>query len=194
MIMVWLKNIRDRTLSPKAPVISGRSNKVGKIDFDDIIFVPAQLTKRPVDYFRERIESKTVIGKSSKRPLELDTPIFFAAMSFGALSKEAKIAIAKASTILGTATNTGEGGMLPEERKYARFLISQYSTGRFGVDDKYLKSADAIEIKIGQGAKPGQGGLLPGHKVTEEIAKVRKIPRGKPVHSPPFHPDKHPKT
>lgn len=187
--MVWLHDIRKRALSPKAPMISGRSNKAGKIDFNDIIFVPAQLTKRPVDYFRERIESKTVIGKSSKRPLELDIPIFFAAMSFGALSKEAKIAIAKASTILGTATNTGEGGMLPEERKYARFLISQYSTGRFGVDDKYLKSSDAIEIKIGQGAKPGQGGLLPGHKVTEEIAKVRKIPLGKPVHSPPSHPD-----
>lgn len=187
--MVWLKNIRDRALSPKAPVISGRSNKAGKIDFDDIVFVPAQLAKRPVDYFRERIESRTVIGKKSKRPLKLDIPIFFAGMSFGALSKEAKIAIAKASTMLGTATNTGEGGMLPEERKYARSLIVQYSTGRFGVDEKYLKSSDAIEIKVGQGAKPGQGGLLPGYKVTEEIAKVRKLPPGKPVHSPPFHPD-----
>jgi glutamate synthase domain-containing protein 2 len=187
--MMWLQDIRDRALSPKAPVTSGRSNKMEKILFDNLVFVPAQLSKRPIDYFRERIETKTVIGKNSKRPLVLETPIFFAAMSFGALSKEAKIAIARASTTLGTATNTGEGGMLPEERKHARLLISQYSTGRFGVDNAYLKSADAIEIKIGQGAKPGQGGLLSGEKVTKDIAKVRKVPVGKPIHSPPYHPD-----
>jgi glutamate synthase domain-containing protein 2 len=187
--MPWLNSIRDRTLAPKAPVLSGRSNKTGKLDFDELVFVPAQLTKRPVDYFREKIESKTVIGKDSNRPMILETPIMFAAMSFGALSKEAKIVLAKASTILGTAANTGEGGMLPEERKYSRLLVAQYSTGRFGVDDAYLKSADAIEIKIGQGAKPGQGGLLPGDKVTKDIAKVRKVLAGKPVHSPPFHSD-----
>jgi glutamate synthase domain-containing protein 2 len=187
--MMWLQDIKDRTLSPKALVSSGRSNKMGKLDFDELVFVPAQLSKRPVDYFREKIETRTTIGKNSKKPLIIDMPIFFAAMSFGALSKEAKIALAKASTILNTATNTGEGGMLPEERKYARLLIAQYSTGRFGVDSEYLKSADAIEIKIGQGAKPGQGGLLPAEKVTEEIARTRKVPVGKPIHSPPFHPD-----
>jgi glutamate synthase domain-containing protein 2 len=108
--------------------------------------------------------------------LKIKTPIIIAAMSFGALSKEAKIALAKASKIAGTATNTGEGGMLPEERKNADILIAQYSTGRFGVDEKYFKNADAIEIKIGQGAKPGQGGLLPGEKVTADIAKIRKVP------------------
>ncbi len=187
--MLWLEDIRDRASAKKAPVLSGRSNKMGRISFDDLVFVPAQLNKRPVDYFREKIESRTVIGKNSNRPMVLDTPIFFAAMSFGALSKEAKIAIAKASTALGTATNTGEGGMLPEERKNARMLIAQYSTGRFGVDSKYLKSADAVEIKVGQGAKPGQGGLLPGDKVTRDIARLRKIPFGKSVHSPPYHPD-----
>ncbi len=187
--MMWLQDIRDRALSSKAPTTSGRSNKMEKILFEELVFVPAQLSKRPVDYFRERIETKTIIGKNSNRPLVLETPIFFAAMSFGALSKEAKIAVAKASTVLGTATNTGEGGMLPEERKYARLLVAQYSTGRFGVDNAYLKSADAIEIKIGQGAKPGQGGLLPGYKVTEDIAKVRKVQVGKPIHSPPYHPD-----
>ncbi|MCK4497228.1 MAG: FMN-binding glutamate synthase family protein [Candidatus Aenigmarchaeota archaeon] len=187
--MMWLQDIRDRALSSKAPTTSGRSNKMEKILFEELVFVPAQLSKRPVDYFRERIETKTIIGKNSNRPLVLETPIFFAAMSFGALSKEAKIAVAKASTVLGTATNTGEGGMLPEERKHARLLVAQYSTGRFGVDNVYLKSADAIEIKIGQGAKPGQGGLLPGYKVTEDIAKVRKVQVGKPIHSPPYHPD-----
>jgi glutamate synthase domain-containing protein 2 len=187
--MVWIQDIKKRTLSPNAPTLAGRSDKINRSLFNDLIFVSGGLSKRPVDYFREKIDSKTAIGRSSAKPLELDTPILFAAMSFGALSKEAKIAIAKASTILGTADNTGEGGMLPEQRKYAKRLIAQYSTGRFGVDEKYLKSADAVEIKIGQGAKPGQGGLLPGHKVTEEIAKVRKVPVGKPVHSPPFHAD-----
>lgn len=111
------------------------------------------------------------------------------AMSFGALSKEAKIALAKGATIAGTSTNTGEGGVLPEERQNAKTLIIQYSTGRFGITEEILKKADAIEIKIGQGAKPGQGGLLPADKVTEEIARVRNVPMGKDVHSPPAHPD-----
>ncbi len=112
-------------------------------------------------------------------------------MSFGALSKSAKIALAKASTIAKTMTNTGEGGMLPKERKSAKLLIAQYSTGRFGVDEQYLKSADAIEIKMGQGAKPCQGGLLLAEKITPEIAKIRKVKLGQDIHSPPAHPDIH---
>lgn len=166
-----------------------RSRLAGRITFEDLVFVPAQLASRPVDYFREKISSETVIGKTSKKPLRLSVPVMVAAMSFGALSQEAKVALAEASSIAGTCTNTGEGGMLPKERKAARLLIAQYSTGRFGVDEKYLKSADAVEIKIGQGAKPGQGGLLPAQKVTREIAKLRKVPFGKPIHSPPYHPD-----
>jgi len=110
-------------------------------------------------------------------------------MSFGALSKESKIALAKASTLAETADNTGEGGMLPEQRKEAKILIAQYSTGRFGVDEKYLKSADAIEVKIGQGAKPGQGGLLPKEKITDEIAEIRKVDKNNSLHSPPRHLD-----
>ena len=185
----WVLDIKKRAATDKAPVSSGRSTKFGKISFEDLIFVPAQLAKTPVDYFRDEISSETIIGKTSKYPLKLKTPILVAAMSFGALSKEAKIAIAKGSALSGTVDNTGEGGMLPEEREAAKLLIAQYSTGRFGVDEEYLKSADAIEIKIGQGAKPGQGGLLPAHKVTEEIAKVRKVPMDADVHSPPYHPD-----
>ena len=106
------------------------------------------------------------------------------AMSFGALSKEAKIALAKASKMAGTIANTGEGGMLPEEREFAKFLTIQYSTGRFGITEEILKKADAIEIKIGQGAKPGMGGLLTKEKLTEEIAKIRNVETGKDVHSP----------
>jgi len=110
-------------------------------------------------------------------------------MSFGALSKEAKIALARASRIAGTIANTGEGGMLKEEREEAQFLIVQYSTGRFGITEDILKKADAIEIKIGQGAKPGAGGYLPKEKVTAEIAKVRGVKQGIDIHSPPYHPD-----
>jgi len=185
----WIVDIKQRALSGKPLVSGGRSNKLNKINFEGLVFIPAQLAKRPVDYFRDEINSETIIGKRSKKPLKLKTPIMVAAMSFGALSKEAKITLAKASSMAGTCTNTGEGGMLPEERKNAKILIAQYSTGRFGVDEKYIKSADAVEIKIGQGAKPGQGGLLPGFKVTKEIAEVRKISAGKDVHSPPAHPD-----
>ncbi|RLE09286.1 MAG: FMN-binding glutamate synthase family protein [Candidatus Aminicenantes bacterium] len=182
-----LKQVLDRTKG--VPKASGRSDKFGRISFDDLVFLPAQLAKKPVDYFREEISTKTIVGKNSKRPLELDTPIVFGAMSFGALSREAKIVLAKASTITGTMANTGEGGMLPEEREFAKKLIVQYSTGRFGITEKVLKKADAIEIKIGQGAKPGQGGLLPKEKLTEEIAKIRNVPLDKNVHSPAYHPD-----
>lgn len=171
------------------PVSGGRSNKLGKITFDDLVFVPAQLSKRPVDYFKEKISSRTLLGRLSKKPIEIETPIVIGAMSFGALSRESKIALAKASTLAGSIENTGEGGMLPEEREFSKKLIIQYSTGRFGISEEVLKKADAIEIKIGQGAKPGQGGLLKKEKVTEEIARIRKVPMGEDVHSPAYHPD-----
>ena len=183
----WLKAIQDRV--KKVPISSGRSNKWGKISFKDLVFVPAQLNKRPVDYYREEILTKTIIGKNSKKPIELETPIVIGAMSFGALSKEAKIALAKASTLAKTMENAGEGGMLPEEREFSKFLIVQYSTGRFGITDEVLKKADAIEIKIGQGAKGGMGGFLPREKVTEEIAKIRKVEKDKDLHSPAYHLD-----
>jgi len=183
----WVKEIKKRVKG--IPISSGRGNKFGKISFDDLVFVPAQLAKRPVDYYKEKISSKTIVGKNSKKPIEIENPIIFGAMSFGALSKEAKIVLAKASTLAGTIENTGEGGMLPEEREFSKRLIIQYSTGRFGITEEILKKADAIEIKIGQSAKPGQGGLLPAGKVTEEIARIRNIPLGKDVHSPASHPD-----
>jgi glutamate synthase domain-containing protein 2 len=185
----WVSEVKQRALTGKPPVSGGRSNKLGKVSFDDLVFIPKQLTGRPVDYFREEIISETIIGKFSKHPLKLKIPIMVGAMSFGALSKEAKIALAKGASLAGTSTNTGEGGMLPEERENANILIVQYSTGRFGITDEVLKAADAIEIKIGQGGKPGQGGLLPADKVTEDIAKIRNVPMGKDIHSPPAHPD-----
>jgi len=189
MVDEWLNEIRERALLGKAPISSWRSNKTGKIGFDNLVFIPSQLSIIPIDYFRENIISETIIGKNSEKPLKLKIPIMISAMSFGALSKEAKIALAKASSLVGTAANTGEGGMLPEERKNAKLLVAQYSSGRFGVDEEYIKKADAIELKFGQSAKPNQGGLLPKDKVTEEIAKIRKVPLGQDIHSPPYHPD-----
>lgn len=185
--MDWLKEIQNKT--KKIPSQAGRSKKWGQISFDDLVFLPAQLAKRPVDYYREEISSKTIIGKQSKKPVEIKTPIVIGAMSFGALSREAKTALAKASTLAGTMENTGEGGVLPEEREFSEKLIIQYSTGRFGIREEILKKADAIEIKIGQGAKGGMGGNLPAVKVTEEIAKLRGIELGKDVHSPAYHLD-----
>jgi glutamate synthase domain-containing protein 2 len=182
-----IREIQKRTKA--VPISGGRGNKFGKISFDDLVFVPAQLSKRPMDYYREKIHAGTVLGKYSKKPIKIEAPIIMGAMSFGALSKEAKIALAKASRIAGTIANTGEGGVLTEEREFARFLIVQYSTGRFGISEEILKKADAIEIKIGQGAKPGMGGLLPKEKITPEIAKIRNVPLGKDVRSPAYHPD-----
>jgi len=183
----WIKEIQKRI--DQVPISSGRSLKWGKINFEDLVFLPAQIYKRPVDYYKEKIISKTIIGKLSKKPIEIETPVIIGAMSFGALSREAKTVLAKASAMAGTIENTGEGGMLPEEREFSKKLIVQYSTGRFGIDESVLKKADAVEIKIGQGAKGGMGGLLPKEKVTDEIAEIRKIEKGKDVHSPAYHLD-----
>lgn len=128
-------------------------------------------------------------GRYAERPLKLKAPIIVGAMSFGAISREAKIAVAKAASRLGIAVNSGEGGIIPEERENASLLIAQYASGRFGINARSLQSADAVEIKIGQGAKAGQGGLLMGEKVTAEIAAVRGIPVGTDAVSPARHLD-----
>lgn len=158
--------------------------------FDDLIILCAQTSRPPIDHYREPCNTETIIGtRFAEKPLRLKAPILIGAMSFGAISKEAKIAIAKAASKIGIAVNTGEGGMLPEERENASILISQYASGRFGVSARYLQVSDAIEIKIGQGAKSGQGGLLLGEKVSEEIASIRGIPVGTDAISPARHLD-----
>jgi len=188
---LFVSEIQRRAITGK-PIVSGGRATVTfpQFSWNNIIFLASQLNfeKPLVDYFREKIETDVVLG-IEPRTIELKKPILFAALSFGAISDQAKIAIARASARLGIATNTGEGGMLPEERKEAKLLIAQYSTGRFGVNDDYLQKADAIEIKIGQSAKAGQGGILPADKVTERIAKIRKVPVGKAIYSPPRHLD-----
>lgn len=158
--------------------------------FDELVILPAQTSRPSIDKYREPCNTKVVIGdRYAENPLKLDTPIMGAAMSFGAVSLETKIAIAKGTAMAGTATNTGEGGMHPEERKHAKLLTAQYASGRFGVSSKYLNSADSIEIKIGQGAKAGMGGHLLGEKVSEDIAEIRGIPPGSDALSPSRHMD-----
>jgi len=185
----WINQIERRAVSSSVPVASGRSGRVMDYSWSDIGFLPAQLSTRPVDYFTETIGTEIILGPKTAKPLTSSWPIMFAAMSFGALSREAKTVLAKAAKRLNVPANTGEGGTLPEELKYAKPLIIQYSTGRFGITEALLKKADAIEIKIGQGAKGGQGGFLPKAKITDEIARIRMISKDKDAHSPAYHPD-----
>ena len=159
-------------------------------DFDDLVVIPAQVSRPPIDKYREPCGTDVVLGdRFAENPIKIDTPIMIGAMSFGALSKEAKMALAIGSSLAGTITNTGEGGMLPEERELADKLIAQYASGRFGVSADYLKKGDAIEIKIGQGAKSGMGGHLLGEKVTAEVSRIRNIPEGSDALSPARHMD-----
>jgi glutamate synthase domain-containing protein 2/nitrite reductase/ring-hydroxylating ferredoxin subunit len=155
---------------------------------DDIVFKPAQLARLPL-LDHEPVDTSVVLGTRSAKPLRLAIPLFVSHMSFGALSVEAKVALAKGSRLAGTAIGSGEGGMHPRERAEAGAYIFEMASGYFGWTEEAIAAADAIEIKIGQGAKPGLGGLLPGPKVIGEIAAVRGLPEGQDAHSPARFPD-----
>ncbi|MDR3633451.1 MAG: FMN-binding glutamate synthase family protein [Isosphaeraceae bacterium] len=158
--------------------------------FDDLTFVPGTLTRIPLEGYRERCETKTVLGtRFAREPLELDIPLMVTGMSFGALSKNAKTALARGANRAGTSTTTGDGGMLDVERSESRVLIYEVLPSRYGINVQHLRQADAIELTIGQGAKPGTGGLLLGSKVSEEIARLRDLPPGVDQRSPCRHPD-----
>jgi len=156
--------------------------------YDDLVFRPGQVAMPPL-LGEVPVDTSTVLGSRAKRPLALDIPIFVSHMSFGALSAEAKEALAKGATMAGTAIASGEGGAHPRERDNAARYIFEMASGYFGWNDENIKAADAIEIKIGQGAKPGLGGTLLGPKVTPEIAEIRGVPPGTDVHSPAHFPD-----
>jgi glutamate synthase domain-containing protein 2 len=151
--------------------------------WDDLLIKGAQLDKLPLND-DERVGTETVIGPAALRPLIIDTPIYVTHMSFGALSREIKIALAKGSAAVRTAICSGEGGILEDERDGAYKYIFEYVPNRYSVTDENLHSVDAIEIKIGQSAKPGMGGHLPAGKVTREIAAVRGRPEGTDIISP----------
>ena len=164
-------------------IISAMGTKLPVVSWNDILLLGGQLNKMPL-FEHEEVSLKTVIGKNAKKPMILETPVFVSHMSFGALSKEAKISLAKGTSRVKTAMCSGEGGILEEEFENSYKYIFEYVPNKYSVNDENLKKVSAIEIKIGQGTKPGMGGHLPGEKVTEEMAKVRGKKIGEDVISP----------
>jgi len=151
--------------------------------WDDILVKGAQLAKIPLNE-DVPVNAQTVIGPRAAQPLVIETPVYVTHMSFGALSREAKLSLAKGSAAAQTAMCSGEGGILPESIASAHRYIFEYVPNRYSVTEENLKRANAIEIKIGQSAKPGLGGHLPGRKVTAEVAAVRGFPEGADILSP----------
>lgn len=178
----YMKEIHEMAVTGKSAIEAmGTLRKMP--DWDDILVLGAQLNPPPLEEHAE-ISLKTVIGKHAKKPMVLELPVYISHMSFGALSRESKIALSKGSAMAKTAMCSGEGGILPEEKAAAYKYIFEYVPNQYSVTDENLKSSDAIEIKIGQGTKPGMGGHLPGSKVTPEIAQIRNKPLGEDVISP----------
>jgi glutamate synthase domain-containing protein 2 len=159
-------------------------------DFDDLLVLPSQLTRMSIDTYREDCKTQTVLGaRFAKKPLIIETPIMISGMSYGALSKEAKTALAKATNIVGTSINNGEGGLLPEERENSYKQVVQILPSRMAFSLRSIEVADALEIIVGIGAKPGLSGHLMGSKITKEIAQFRQLPEGIDLHSHPRHGD-----
>ena len=156
--------------------------------WSEILIKGAQLAKLPLNK-SQPVATQTVIGPKAVVPMEIDSPIIVTHMSFGALSREAKLALAKGSATAKTAMSSGEGGILPESLEASHKYIFEYVPNKYSATDEYLQKVDAVEIKIGQSAKPGMGGHLPGHKVTREIAAIRGKREGKDIISPSHFPD-----
>ncbi len=158
--------------------------------FDDLTFLPCSLTRIPLEGYREKCSTKTLLGtRYAKKPIELDIPVMITGMSWGALSYNAKVALAKGAAAAGSSNTTGDGGMLQAERENSRTLIYEVLPSRYGINIHHMRMADAIELTIGQGAKPGTGGLLLGSKVSNRIAEQRDLPIGVDQRSPARHPD-----
>ncbi|MFP6695687.1 MAG: FMN-binding glutamate synthase family protein [Alphaproteobacteria bacterium] len=158
--------------------------------FDDLLFLGASMSRYPLEGYRERCDTNVVLGsQNAKKPIELDIPITIAGMSFGALSAQAKEALGRGATIAGTSTTTGDGGMTAEERGQSKTLVYQYLPSRYGMNPKDLRQADAIEVVVGQGAKPGGGGMLLGQKISDRVAEMRNLPKGIDQRSACRHPD-----
>ena len=147
------------------------------------------MSRYPLEGYRERCATDVVIGaRFASEPLELDIPITIAGMSFGALSGTAKEALGRGASEVGTSTTTGDGGMTPEEREHSK-LVYQLLPSRYGMNPDDLRRADAIEVVIGQGAKPGGGGMLLGQKISDRVAEMRDLPAGIDQRSACRHPD-----
>jgi glutamate synthase domain-containing protein 2 len=158
--------------------------------FDDLLFLGASMSRYPLEGYRERCGTDVVLGdRFAAKPLHLDIPITIAGMSFGALSAQAKEALGRGASEVGTSTTTGDGGMTPEERQSSKTLIYQLLPSRYGMNPDDLRAADAIEVVVGQGAKPGGGGMLLGHKISARVAEMRDLPEGIDQRSACRHPD-----
>jgi methylamine---glutamate N-methyltransferase subunit C len=158
--------------------------------FDDLLFLGASMSRYPLEGYRERCGTDVVLGDlHAQFPLHLDIPVTIAGMSFGALSGQAKEALGRAASEVGTSTTTGDGGMTPEERGQSKNLVYQYLPSRYGMNPDDLRKADAIEIVLGQGAKPGGGGMLLGQKIDARVAAMRTLPEGVDQRSACRHPD-----
>jgi glutamate synthase domain-containing protein 2 len=170
--------------------IRGLGAKRAVPHFDDLVFLGASLSRYPLEGYREKCSTRTVLGtRYATKPIELAIPITIAGMSFGALSANVKEALGRAASELGTSTTTGDGGMTSEERDASKLLVYQCLPSRYGFDPDDVRRADAIEIVIGQGAKPGGGGMLLGQKVNPRVAKMRTLPEGVDQRSACRHPD-----
>jgi len=170
--------------------IRGGGTKRKVPHFDDLLFLGASMSRYPLEGYREKCDTNVVLGtRFAKKPIKLKIPITIAGMSFGSLSAQAKEALGRGATLAGTSTTTGDGGMTEEERVHSQTLVYQYLPSRYGMNPRDLRRADAIEIVIGQGAKPGGGGMLLGQKISDRVAEMRTLPKGIDQRSACRHPD-----
>lgn len=180
-------DIKDKSAGMEM-IASMGSQKQLPFRLDDLHFIPAQLYRIPVNE-EEPVNTAVIIGPGAKKPFKVLSPLLISGMSFGAVSRNVRLVIGQAAAELGFGFNSGEGGILEEEHQFSEYMIVQYSTGRFGLDEELMKNAAAIEIRFGQGAYPGKGSFLPADKITAEVAQVRGIERGEAAYSPAHHPD-----
>ena len=170
--------------------IRGGGSKRRLPHFDDLLFLGASISRYPLEGYREKCSTDVWLGtRHAKKPIHLDIPVTIAGMSFGALSGPAKEALGRGATEAGTSTTTGDGGMTEEERGHSKTLVYQYLPSRYGMNPDDLRRADAIEIVVGQGAKPGGGGMLLGQKISDRVAEMRNLPKGIDQRSACRHPD-----
>ncbi len=170
--------------------IRGAGAKRALPHFDDLVFLGASMSRYPLEGYREKCDTSVVLGdRFASRPLQLKIPITIAGMSFGSLSGQAKEALGRGASAMGTSTTTGDGGMTPEEREHSTQLVYQLLPSRYGMNPDDLRRADAIEVVVGQGAKPGGGGMLLGQKISERVAGMRTLPEGIDQRSACRHPD-----